>query len=277
MPSRFLDVASRSMPRLTARAAAGLMLLPGRLMRVRPTQRSVMDAAQRSTLVVGRHRMAVYRWGTGERRILLVHGWNGRSAQFADLIARLSGAATVVAFDAPGHGETRGVTADIGMWIEAIRALDAAYGFDVIVGHSFGGLAARRARGAGLVRGSVVSISAPPSTDAVMQAYAAQVGLPDGVTSAVSERLARRLGPVMAAIAMSPDAGAAAADAAILIVHDRDDRMVPAAAAPAIAAMWPGPSRILLTAGRGHNGILAAPEVLDAVASVALPAPVPAA
>jgi pimeloyl-ACP methyl ester carboxylesterase len=300
MLTRLMDAASRTMPRTTARAAAGLMLLPGRRMRVRAEQREVMRRARRDDLTVGRRRMAVYRWGAGERKVLLVHGWSGRAAQFADLVARLESDATVVAFDAPGHGASRGSTADIGMWIEAIRALDAAAGgFDVVVGHSFGGLAALRARCVGLMEGRVVSISAPPSTDAVMQAYAAQTGLSDAVTAGISAALAHRLGPVMAAIAMGSGARArthapggsgqrasavwsgcgdrgAAHVAPLLVVHDRADRVVPVVAARAIEAGWPGPARVMITEDRGHNRILAAPEVLAAVAAFAAdPDPVP--
>ncbi len=210
MLTRLMDAASRTMPGATGRLAAIAMLVPGRRMRVRPEQREVMDRARREVLQVGRHRLRVYRWGSGERSMLLVHGWQGRAAQFAELVARFEGEATIVAFDAPAHGESRGVRADIGMWIQAIRALDARFDFDVLVAHSFGGLAALRARLAGLVRATVVSISAPPSTDAVMGAYARQVGLTDAVASAVNAALARRLGPVMASIAMgsrvrSPD------------------------------------------------------------------------
>lgn len=268
-----MDAASRVMPRTTARLGAAAMLVPGRRMRVRESQRAVMAGARRAALEVAGRRIAVYAWGAGERKVLLVHGWAGRSAQFADLVARLSAEATVVAFDAPAHGESRGATADIGMWIEAIRALDAQYGFDIVVGHSFGGLAALRARRAGLVQGRVVTISAPPSTDAVTRAYAAQVGLSEAVAAGVSGAFARRLGPVMSVIASGPDAGRPVpADAEVLVIHDRGDRAVPAVAARAIETDWPS-ARVVLTEGLGHNGILAAPAVVDEVAAFALVTP----
>jgi pimeloyl-ACP methyl ester carboxylesterase len=274
-----VEAVSRAMPRPSARVAAGLMLIPGRRMPERPEQRTVMARAEHETLTAGRHRIRVYRWGSGERHVLLVHGWSGRAAQFANVASRLASDATVVAFDAPAHGASRGMTADIGMWIDAIRVLDAAAGgFDLVIGHSFGGLAVRRASLAGLVHGRIVSISSPPSTDAVMQAYAAQVGLPDAVASGTTAALARRLGPVMAAIAMDRSLAAVATPAPLLVVHDDADRVVPPGAADAVVADWPGPTTLLRTHERGHNGILAAPEVLDAVAAfasepVVVPAP----
>src|SRR6267378_1472357 len=43
-----------------------------------------------------------YRWGSGSKRVLLVHGWGGRAAQFFALIPRLVDAGfEVIAFDAP--------------------------------------------------------------------------------------------------------------------------------------------------------------------------------
>lgn len=269
MDTRWVDAASRRMPRVTARIAAAAMLAPGRRMRVRPEQRETMTRAARETLIVGRHRVAVYRWGTGERRMLLVHGWQGRAAQFAEVVSRFEESATIVAFDAPAHGGSRGITADIGMWIQTIRALDAQFDFDVVVAHSFGGLAALRARLAGLVRAQVVAISAPPSTGAVMHAYATQVGLTDAVASRVNEALARRLGPVMASIAMGSRADAPAGASPILVIHDRADRAVPVVAARTIESTWPDAATLMLTDGLGHNRILAAPPVLDAIASFA--------
>ena len=62
---------------------------------------------------------------------------------------------------------------------------------------------------------------------------------------------------------------AAAHDARLLVVHDRADRVVPVVAARAIEAGWPGPARVMITEDRGHNRILAAPEVLTAVAAFA--------
>jgi len=62
------------------------------------------------------------------------------------------------------------------------------------------------------------------------------------------------------------------------VIHDRADRVVPVVAARAIEAGWPGPARVVITEDRGHNRILAAPEVLTAVAAFATdpdPAPRP--
>ena len=86
-------------------------------------------------------------WGDGPV-VYLVHGWGGRSDQFAAMVDPLRRAGyTVVAFDAPSHG-----TSDPGAWgptsttgVEFGKALDAVFAKfgpgEAAVAHSMGGLA----------------------------------------------------------------------------------------------------------------------------------------
>lgn len=86
-------------------------------------------------------------WGVGPV-VYLVHGWGGRSEQFAAMVRPLRRAGyTVVAFDAPSHGSS-----DPGAWgptsttgVEFGKALDAVFAKfgpgEAAVAHSMGGLA----------------------------------------------------------------------------------------------------------------------------------------
>jgi pimeloyl-ACP methyl ester carboxylesterase len=51
----------------------------------------------------------------------------------------------------------------------------------------------------------------------------------------------------------------------LLVIHDRDDRQLPADASERLVAAHGGRARLLVTDGYGHNRVLAAPETLDAV------------
>ena len=56
----------------------------------------------------GGDEIAVYAWGNGPT-ILCVHGWGGRATNFAAFIGPMVAAGfRVVAFDAPGHGQSSG-------------------------------------------------------------------------------------------------------------------------------------------------------------------------
>ncbi|WP_369523799.1 alpha/beta fold hydrolase [Sinorhizobium meliloti] len=109
------------------------------------------------------------RMGGRGPRVLVAHGWGSRSDYLATLIdGLLSSGAEVVALDLPGHGASPGRTLTMP---QAVRAIDAAWrhfdGFDVGIGHSFGGASLACAAGAVLcdvparVPGKLVLIGAP--------------------------------------------------------------------------------------------------------------------
>jgi len=85
-----------------------------------------------------------YRWGKGERTVLLVHGWGGNAADFRPLVPLLVGADfTVVALDLPAHGTSAGEESNLLDMREALAAWVAHFGWPyAIVAHSLGGIAA---------------------------------------------------------------------------------------------------------------------------------------
>src|SRR5262245_8871266 len=99
-----------------------------------------------------RRRVAAWRWGHGPT-VLLVHGWEGRGSQLGALVEPLLRAGlSVVAFDAPGHGDSPGrrlYLADLADCIADIaRAVGPLHG---IVAHSFGAAAVLLAHQRGAV------------------------------------------------------------------------------------------------------------------------------
>src|SRR5262245_16554147 len=129
MPSLSLAIPGRIAPRLTARLAYPLLVTPGPRLAVRPEQQPVMDDARRSEITVRGRRVAVYEWGGGAEVALLVHGWQGRAAQFAALVPELRAEGyRVVAFDAPASGESAGSTTDGGDFVAVIRELQRRHG-----------------------------------------------------------------------------------------------------------------------------------------------------
>lgn len=55
----------------------------------RPDERPVTDRAEVGEIAVGGERAVSYRWGTGGRPVLLVHGWESRGSRFAALVSEL--------------------------------------------------------------------------------------------------------------------------------------------------------------------------------------------
>jgi pimeloyl-ACP methyl ester carboxylesterase len=79
-------------------------------------------------------------------RVLLLHGWDGQASRWSHLVTALRDAGHAVAvFDAPAHGEAPGELLTLPLYVHCLqRALSVLGAFDVMVGHSFGAMAAMR-------------------------------------------------------------------------------------------------------------------------------------
>ncbi|MFI5160711.1 MAG: alpha/beta fold hydrolase [Sphingobacteriales bacterium] len=83
-------------------------------------------------------------WGSGQRKILITHGWGSKAADFSELITALREVddVQIIAFDAPGNGSSEGELSNLLLYKEAVKAIIQNYGTpDVLIGHSLGGMA----------------------------------------------------------------------------------------------------------------------------------------
>lgn len=278
---RVFRTTDRLAPPLAAEAAYALWLSTGRRKRVHPLERVVIDQAAVSSIRIGGRRIAVYTWGTGPRPILLVHGWQGRAAEFGEVVRELRGDdRTVIAFDAPGHGASGGRRPDIRDFAEIIRVLGERHGtFEAIVAHSFGSPAAALAIRSGTRTRRFVSVGGVAQMDYLAEKFGRMLGLRpatvEGMKRRIEQRRFRDVPDVWAAF--SSTTTPLDADISLLIVHDRDDLVVDAVQAEALAAAHPLTATTMFTSGLGHHRILRDDAVLDAIgefvgAAVAIPA-----
>lgn len=254
---------------LGARAAARLFTTPVRY--ERPAREHLALArGRRFTVPVLRRaphwggqqvELAAWRWGHGPVA-LLVHGWEGRGAQLGAFIEPLVDAGmSVVAFDAPGHGDSPGhrlflsdMADCIGQLVEHLGSVHA------LIAHSFGAAAslwAHRVYGVDAPRNVFVA-PAPLATEALGHFARTLELLPDDVT-ALRERLAVESGVQLAELDPAPLAERR--EAGLLVVHDEEDREVGLAQAQDLVASWPA-ARLVTTRGLGHRRILRHPEVV---------------
>mgnify|MGYP001014279981 CR=1 FL=1 len=207
--------------------------------------------------------LKVFRWGDAGPRVLLLHGWDGQAFQMEHFVEPLLARGyVVIALDAPGHGESGGRLDVAEDFLGAIQAIEAVYGnFEAIVGHSLGGAAALQAHLTGRLQvARVVTLGAPVEVE---KFSLRQVAKPE----TASRRWARlALGRFATWFAASESSVASWEDfclerrrrenrADILIVHDRDDRIVSFEQAQELA--WRTNGSILhATEGLGHNRVL---------------------
>ena len=200
-------------------------------------------------------RLVGWRWGRADAPlVLLMHGWGGRCTQMLPFVAPLLARGhAVAAFDAPGHGMTRGGESSLVHFTAAIDAvLDALGPVRGIIGHSMGAAAAAvvSARRPDAV-GALALIAPPASVERASRRFAAVLGLAEPLRAAIQRRIENRFGIRWADF--EPERRIVEGPA--LIIHDAGDREVPFAEGRRYAMAW-SRARMLTTRGLGHNRIL---------------------
>ncbi|MBA3455112.1 MAG: alpha/beta fold hydrolase [Deltaproteobacteria bacterium] len=248
-------------------------------------ERAVLASARSFTIPVtlrsprwngARTRVAAWRWGVGPT-VLLVHGWEGRGSQLGALVEPLVAAGlSVVTFDAPAHGDSPGNRLYLTDHADAIADVATSIGpLHAIVAHSFGCAATLLAHARGGVDAARNVMIAPNVLiDDSLDRFARLVGLDDAERSLLEHQIVVASGVTVDSLSLARLA--ATRDAALLAIHDRDDREVPVRHAERLTQTWPS-SRLLVTDGLGHRRILRDRIVLrEVVEAVREGVPLPA-
>jgi len=262
-----LNAISYVAPRRAGREAFKLFIEPMRRAPVSPAQQPVMAAAQTSDVDMNGTKVRTYRWGEGPRPVLLVHGFQSRSASWAAVVPALSGLGlSVLAYDAPGHGDSGGVSATIVDQAAVIARLQELHGpFRGIVGHSFGVLCAFEAVRNGTTAGALVSISGVSRFADLADAFCTQLRLRPAISRELRRRTEHYFHPLTDIWErFSPISRPEQIAVPVLVVHDENDKEVPVHHGRSIADAYAG-SELIVTEGLGHRRILGDPAVIEAV------------
>jgi pimeloyl-ACP methyl ester carboxylesterase len=227
-----------------------------------------LGTGRRFTLRVDGRPVVGWTWGTGPT-VYLVHGWGargGRLRAFAGPLLDLG--YRVVTFDAPGHGASGRGLSSMPEFARALRAVTGHWGpARAVIGHSLGAAATTLAAHWGLEAERFALLAPPADVTVFAQRFAAAMGIRPEVQARMRANSERRLRIRWAELDLR--AAAARMTAPLLLVHDRDDDVVPFAEGAAIAASWPG-ARLVATTGLGHRELVRDPGVVaDVVRFVA--------
>jgi pimeloyl-ACP methyl ester carboxylesterase len=210
--------------------------------------------------------LKAWRWGDGEKKVLLAHGWEGRAARLAatyvePLVAK---GYSVLAVDMPGHGESPGDQADMDAFTTAIASMGAAHGpFHAVIAHSLGAACTTWAVTRGLQVNRLVYLAPACWTLAFPERFCAVMGVPEPARTALFKRL-YQVFPEQDWINLSGDILSAQLQVPGLIFHDDQDGEVHYQGGVAIHEAWPR-SKLITTHGLGHRKIVHAPEVVKQV------------
>jgi pimeloyl-ACP methyl ester carboxylesterase len=224
-----------------------------------------LTMAQRDNIDTPYGKLATYLWDQQGPTVVLIHGWSGRGLQMGAFAEPLQQAGfRVLAFDAPGHGESAGNSTTIYEILDCLRLLEQRHGlFHGAVAHSFGGMVLACALADGMSMQRVVSIGSPVQVEFLVESFCDALRVPEASRQRFRQRLLKLLGDDMYERG-STDRIAHRISTPLLLIHDRQDQDVPVSQSELLSGRWPQLER-MITDGLGHRRILRDTQVVDRV------------
>lgn len=257
-----LRILCRVWPRAASRIAGEIFRRPRRFAMPEREERLIHGAEQLLFSFGEQTRIAAWRWGRGPA-VILTHGWEGRGSQMAPFAAPLVAAGfSVIAFDAPAHGQSSGSDSSLPHFAWALRRVAAEIGgAHAVIGHSLGCAATTVALRDGLAVKKVVFVAPPLNPADYMKQFGAMFDLTDRVIRGVSERVEERFLRLWSDYSLAT--AAPSMTTPLLVIHDTEDEDTSWSGGEKLTRLWPA-ARLMTTTGLGHRRILRDDEVVRA-------------
>lgn len=217
-------------------------------------QKKFLDLAEQSTVTSDGLSVRIYRWGTGNKTILFLHGWQSHSFRWKNYIEALSlEEYSIYAFDAPAHGQSGGKYLNIPIYA---RALEKVLAFlppvDTAIAHSLGCLALLyyHDQHGKLPVNNLVFMAPPGEATDFIKFLKHVLGLSQRTADEISKAFLTEVGHLPDYFSSAKFAGKLSIPG--LIIHDQEDDEAPYAYAVAVQRAWKN-SSLHTTSGIGHN------------------------
>jgi pimeloyl-ACP methyl ester carboxylesterase len=120
-------------------------------------------------------------YGFSNKKVLLAHGWAGRSTQLFMIANKLlEKGFMIISFDAPAHGKSTGKTTNLVEYIESIKMINKEFGpFEAAVGHSFGSMGIMNTQADKEIFKCLVTVGSGDKVSDILTNFANNIGLND--------------------------------------------------------------------------------------------------
>lgn len=221
---------------------------------VKPHHMEFLDASEKFSIDYAGKKVQGYKWGTGEKKLLLVHGWESHSYWWKNIVSALPKEKfTIYSIDAPGHGLSEGNYINIPHYSGLIEKIILEQGgIYAILGHSLGSFATvyTMHRAPHLPVSKLVVMAAPGEAKEWVDFYQKFLGLSARTMKEIDKFFIEKIGHMPDYFSLKEFAKSMNRPG--LIIHDTDDREAPYQYALAAHQNWSN-SQMITTSGLGHN------------------------
>ena len=223
----------------------------------------MLKSAQKKRLHIPeiKKEIEILSYGYSKKKVLLVHGWSGRSTQsvaFADKL--LENGYMVISFDGPAHGKSTGRTTMMPEFLKTIEKINTTFGpFEAAIGHSFGATSLYNAAATFLDIKTFIAIGSGDRISDIISNFVKNLYLNEKSAKKIQSGLEKKW--MIHIDDFSSSTVAKKIKIPVLVVHDIIDGDVPVSCAFRIRQNLEKGS-LLITNGLGHTKILRNNEVV---------------
>ncbi len=234
----------------------------GFLLFCRPRRRSVkphhlefLNTSEKFSIDYVNKKVQCYKWGSGQKKLLLLHGWESHSYWWKRMVTRLlkENDYTIYSLDAPGHGLSQGNYVNIPHYSGLIEKMVSEIGpVHALLGHSLGAFSSVYTlyRLPALPVSKLVVMACPGEVSQFVEYYQSVLSLSDRTMKAIEKHFVKAIDHGPDYFSLKVFASTLTQDG--LIIHDKEDTDAPYANAVAANQNWKN-SRLITTSGLGHN------------------------
>lgn len=250
---QYLNVLAIIAPQRAGRLSLAIFCKPFRI-KISSKQSAFFATAKRFTVTHNNETIAAYSWGNGEKKVLMLHGWQSHTYRWKPYVEQLiQQGFSVYAFDAPGHGLSTGNFLSVPLYSEVIEKVMLHIGkIDAIVSHSIGGFSTLYTlhRNPFLRTDKVIVMAAPGEASEFFDFYKKSLSLTQRSIDLTAQRFEELFHHTPQFFSSSKFASTLTSQG--LIIHDELDDETSVEHATRVHQHWAS-SKLLITKGLGHN------------------------
>jgi pimeloyl-ACP methyl ester carboxylesterase len=198
-------------------------------------------------------RVAQYKWGSGEKVILCLHGWQSSSFRWKKYVEALDKKEyTVICLDAPAHGKSEGRLFNVPMYSRLIQQFLDQNEISIILSHSLGAFSTMYllSEKPKLSPKKIIALGTPNHADFFIDEFIRVLGLSSVIRKNLVDYFSNYSG--MKTTDFDSKIFAKNQKSSGLIIHDKSDKEAPFNYAKDMARLW-SKSIFVETDGLGHK------------------------
>jgi pimeloyl-ACP methyl ester carboxylesterase len=234
--------------------------------KIRVNELETLEKSEKEVLSIQNNNIQLYKWGNGENKILLVHGWEGQSGNFSGIIEKLLVENfTIYSFDGPGHGNSTGGKNIMFEYLDMVDNIITKLDIKNIVSHSFGSVVTTFALSQ-IPNHKIdryVLLTTPHTFSSYVSNISGKMGISDRAINIFLKKIEKERNVKIDEFDVSKYVQNVNVEKAI-IIHDVNDRIIPISEAEEVAKKWNN-AELVEISNTGHFKMLRTPEIAEII------------